>query len=213
MSWPACESRPVFFYATEVDMKKIYMDFVGSHSTGKTSVMEAVQETVIERYGVTAEIVPSASRDLFLAGKVKELHSKVTDLDQMMISGVNWARILACPADVVLCTDLFIRSASYAMKANTSRLIQDLHLEIISYIKRMLAEDHTRKFLFFYIPPEIPDIKDGVRPEDGEWRDVHDPIIRDLLQQHVQIYTTLSGTVEERKDLVLEEFDFAFHAV
>ncbi len=185
-----------------VGMKKVHLDFVGSHSTGKTSVMEAIRGLLTDEYLVSAEIIPSASREMFLAGTVKELHSKVTDRDQMLISGLNWARILACPAQVVLSTDLFIRSASYEVMAETSEAIRQLHMEVVGYIKRMVF-DETRVLKFFYIPPEIPDVPAGVRPSDESWRGIHDPIIHNLFIDHVPNYMTLRGSVNRRAEDVL----------
>ena len=56
--------------------------------------------------------------------------------------------------------------------------------------------------MYCYFPIEFPLVKDGVRSEDENFRKEIDEIIREILEEFVVNYIVISGTVEDRLNII-----------
>lgn len=171
------------------------LDFVGTHSSGKTTIIERVVP-ILKQFGCTTEVISSVSRtDL---NKVK-IYSDVDEFSQSYISIVNWGNIISRnDVDFVLCTDLCIRGFAYMLAA------KQIEGKVLAAHKQFLDFFRSQEFQFirnpiwFYLPIEFKMASDGVRPEDEEYRQEVDRQINYLFKSCKIPHVTLYGTVEER---------------
>jgi hypothetical protein len=95
--------------------RNIIMDFVGSHSTGKTTIIQQAL-SLLRTHKLDVNLVESVSRTE-LEGFGLKLYDETDDFMQSWISLNNWSRILesAMKHQVTLCTDFIVRSMAYTL--------------------------------------------------------------------------------------------------
>lgn len=174
------------------------IDFVGSHSTGKTTAQEIVRG-YLEGIKKDVVIVRSVSRT-----KLKEerlwLYDKTDSFAQAWMSLANWSDILTAARDheFVLCTDLGIRSYAYsAASALVSEETLRYHLQMIRFFERDLPWAIKR----FYCPVEFNVVPDGVRKPDKSYQKIVDEAVVKILQSGLicNEYFILTGDRDTRK--------------
>lgn len=158
----------------------------GVHGVGKTTLINALQQT--NKY----------NHIQFITNQIRNLQGKV-----IINEGANDATQLAA-LEVVSKTALIKESID-------DRCILDVTAYTLALYRRKQVNEKTvfkaignfNKYInnynaLFYLPPEIPFEKDGVRSEDMEWRDDVTSIFEGLIEcSPVPVYT-ITGTVLER---------------
>lgn len=198
----------------------LLLDFVGVSSSGKTTVMEEVKNS-LERSGRTVHIVSSVSRSLAEVGIGTS--ESTTVMVQAYISIVNWMNILdaAQKYDIVLTTDLGIRSTAYLLQMEKAIDVDKLdyplydtllstHFQFIKLIGSSLFSGV--KVLRFYIPVEFALVPDAVRSENKEYENGVDLAILKILKNFKIQYTQLTGTVVERTNTALAVIEGYFQS-
>jgi hypothetical protein len=182
---------------------KIILDFCGTSSTGKTTLIEALINSSDFPVGLSCKHVDSMSRSI---GKTTVINENSESLTQYAISLHNFTNILHATIshDIVLCTDLGIRPFAYSIgKSNRDPVLEKLHDKVLQVLFSNCISNEMH-FIFFYLPPEIPFVKDGIRQESPDYVKRIDDIILDIYKIYKIQYITLTGSVEERKTTVLD---------
>lgn len=176
---------------------KLIFDFVGSHSTGKTTIMEMLRNELFKN-NPQVQIVTSITRDTLMEEYGVQLYDETTDYQQVMISWLNWSNILQSEAEVVLCTDYFVRSAAYTYASKeTSYKIKLRHAKYVGLFSSSGFISTIVPF-WFYLPIEFPAEPDGLRKMDDCYRTLVDDYIIKIIKRYKLPYRTLSGPVDIR---------------
>lgn len=189
-----CVFSSIFLWGVNVST---IFDFVGTHSTGKTTVMNAVAKELIST-GASVEIIESVTRKA-IETEGFHLYDKTESNQQVNVSWFNWGEILASEASVVLSTAFGIRSLAYTLAApNVSQRVKDLHW---SYVRFFAASPNV---CWIYVPVNFPMVEDGVRKVDDAYRFEVDKYIVDIFTTLKIPFRTISGTRTEMKDKAID---------
>lgn len=182
-------------------MKPMIIDFVGSHSTGKTTLMRQTLQMLVKNQ-ISSDIIESVTRS-----KIENvnmlLYDKTDDTTQAWISLYNWSNILnnAAYNQVTMCTDLGVRSLAYTLASpNMSKETELAHRNMIYFFRDSLAEVFDVHWI--YLPIEFPMESDGTRKEDEEYRILVDVHTKDILHGCRLPYITVKGGMEDRYELM-----------
>lgn len=190
-------------------MNKLILDFAGVSSTGKTTVADYVEKELHNR---KVRVFNSHSVSRFLGENGINISEKSEVFTQSYISLINWVAIFhnISRYDVVLTTDLGVRSTAYLLGIKVRSVVDKLlfdkllrsQFDFLNILKEI--NKSSTKILHFYVPVEFPLIKDGIRCNDIDYQNDIDLHIKDIYKAADIKYITLSGSVEQRGQKVLE---------
>lgn len=167
---------------------------VGSFSTGKTTLAEAVAP----KLGVP--LLPEVAREIAALGF--KLDKDATVETETLIFLRQYHNEMTHPSFVGDRSLIDVLAYAGWVLENQERrkefALWDSCLEIAEH---QLRSNYTD---VFYLPIEFGIVLDGLRPDDPEFQRDIDHRIRGLLDSHDIRYETLTGTVEERTDALLE---------
>lgn len=167
---------------------------VGSFSTGKTTLAEAVAP----KLGVP--LLPEVAREIAALGF--KLDKDATVETETLIFLRQYHNEMTHPSFVGDRSLIDVLAYAGWVLENQERrkefALWDSCLEIAEH---QLRSNYTH---VFYLPIEFGIVLDGLRPDDPEFQRDIDHRIRGLLDSHDIRYEPLSGTVEERTDSLLE---------
>lgn len=183
--------------------------FIGSHSTGKTSVAKYITEL-----DTRWTFVPSTARKVAAAGlgvnrQADHMSQILTTLSRFVdesrafeISG--WSMSDRTPLDSLAYTKYQIENVW------TGDDLNDFYWD---YSKKFVAETMKHYDVVFYFPVDaFAMTMDGLREDDEKYRLDIDGIIVELINDlGVKVLTVPNGTIEERSLYVLENIDAAIH--
>ena len=171
--------------------------FTGSHSTGKTTLLEAVRETKkLKDIAIITEVVRNFQKNYNI-----KLNEQSDSFSQLLICN-EYLKIL-------LTNDHFLSDRSMIdclvyttwLYRNTQSNIPDF---VIRYQEALLNEYMKLYDHIFYTPIEFPLVEDGVRSSKSEYRDQIDSICKEVIEEFKIPITILTGTVEERLNTFFE---------
>lgn len=182
---------------------KFILDFCGSSSVGKTSVINRVKNSFELRYR-NIWVQESASRK---AAENNIITSELTTSStQYMISFQNLSTILRniLDYDIICSTDFLIRSLAYSLQINS--VPEDLIIAHENLLTFFLSEFAFRKVvpIFFFIPIEFPAVPDGVRSTSEKYHKAIESRILGVYEEFKINYTVLTGSINSRMDTVLK---------
>ncbi len=184
--------------------RPIIIDIVGTHSTGKTTAINCISRYLERTFKYrTLKVVheESVSRT-DLKDMDFGLYGSTTDFEQAWISVANWMKILhsmtAKSADITLCTDLGIRSLSYALMCDLKQSTINFHENMISFLHSEFFQKNVDIY-HIYLPIEFPIVEDDVRIKNEEFRSKHDIKILNIFYDLNVPKIPISGTHKERK--------------
>lgn len=191
------------FRKEDTKAKKYCVYFVGSHSTGKSTM---VSETARELQMREIHIETNPSPRTFIPKE--DLYAEVNDLNQYRITFGIMSYIMRSPAKVYITDRFLVDNIAYSWKSRKiSGTLTDTHLNFLHYFS---GKDSTnRQFIVFYLPIEFEMEKDGTRPEDVEYRNNIDKDINSLLDTFWPNYITLGGSVQDRMQIVRKTLENA----
>lgn len=191
-------------------LKHLILDFAGVSSSGKTTVINDVVGELLkntERYG-NVKIVPSNSR--FVAELGSGTSETTSVFSQAYISLTNFVDVMeaASYANIVLTTDLGIRSTAYLMGieppiGSIDRTLSEKLISTHKSFSKLICECKLFKILHFYLPPEIPLVADGIRSENPMYHKKIDGYIKDIYKSVDITPFTLRGSEKVRRDYVM----------
>jgi hypothetical protein len=185
-------------------MKPVILDFVGSHSTGKTTCIQHAK-SVLSRLSFTINEVPSTSRTQVnnMIEKAK-LYDGVDDFTQAWISMTNWSNILssAMMYDFTLCTDLGVRSLAYTLSSQHTKSVTELaHKNMVDFFNSDLFLAGIDVYRI-YLPIEFEIEPDGVRTLDKEFQQKMDENLHYIFRTCNIPVITLSGDKQSRNQQI-----------
>ena len=186
-------------------MENLIINVVGSHSTGKTTILDYMQNEFEGYFKKTCNLVPSVSRTKLNTAGLK-LYGDTDDFVQAWLSLLNWGNILksAREFDVTLCTDLGIRSLAYTL-ASPSVTNNSTLKSHEDWIDSFYSKDlFNVEILTIYLPIDFDMVKDGIRLEDDEYRVKVDEFTKRILDYHKIPHYRLLGTEKDREKAAFE---------
>lgn len=175
--------------------------FSGTHSTGKTTLLEALREhSAFKNYYF----------DVNVTRWIRELGLPINEQTSDASQEINMARRAATilSKDNIIADRTVYDVLAYTLYGHNKKTISDesLHRQVDWFNAAVLAYDHV-----FYIPPEIGLCDDGTRSLDGDYRLAIDNILKTTYyyaedsvagRSKIKIHT-ISGSVEERVSQIL----------
>jgi nicotinamide riboside kinase len=179
----------------------------GAHGVGKTTLARELTRTLESVYGLDVVMTPEVPRLLcefagdptfFRRGRnnpLKQVLLLYGQLEYEIEAASSGAKLIVCDRTVL---DHWIYSANLFQKAYDDAEI--------ATICEMLVAQHLRTYDRLYrLPIEFPPIDDGTREDDERFQREIDTMLLQFLDRHEIAYTSVSGTVEERRDAIVRE--------
>lgn len=167
---------------------------VGSFSTGKTTLAEAAaeplelpllpevaREVAAEGFKLDKDATPEVETLIFLRQYRNEMTHEHFVGDRSLIDVMAYA--------------------GWVLDHQERRKESALWEACVEIAEHRLRSQYTH---VFYLPVEFGIVPDGLRPEDPEFQGEIDERIRELLKRHAVRYETLTGSVEERLNGLME---------
>lgn len=184
--------------------KPVILDFVGSHSTGKTTCIKHAM-SVLERLNFRCNEVPSTSRTALDKMFDKDaLYGNVSDFTQAWISMTNWANILssAMSYDFTLCTDFGVRSLAYTLASKQTKGETEVaHKKVVDFFNSEYFLSSIDVYRI-YLPIEFDIDPDGVRTLDKNFHQDFDGDLRYIFRTCSIPVITLSGSINDRNQQI-----------
>ena len=161
---------------------------VGSFSTGKTTLAEALAEKL------DLPLLPEVAREIVELGF--KLDKDATPATEALIFLRQYNNELSTE-EFVGDRSLIDAMAYAGWVLDNQERTKDMYLwdECVRLAERGLRRAYTH---IFYLPIEFPIVLDGLRPDDPEFQQDIDRRVVSLLRAHDLDYVTLTGSVEER---------------
>jgi nicotinamide riboside kinase len=166
---------------------------VGSFSTGKTTLAEAVAEPL------GLPLLPEVAREIVALGF--KLDKDATPETETLIFLRQFRNELE-HADFVGDRSLMdvMAYAGWVLDNQPHRKEFALWEECLRIAEYQLRSQYTH---VFYLPIEFPIVPDGLRPLDPDFQADIDKRMLAILDRHAVHHTTLTGSVEERIERLL----------
>jgi len=161
---------------------------VGSFSTGKTTLAEAVAEPL------GLPLLPEVAREVAALGF--KLDKDATPETETLIFLRQWRNELTHPGFVSDRSLVDVMAyAGWVLDHQERRKEFALWDECLQIAEYQLRSQYTH---VFYLPIEFGIVADGLRPMDPAFQADIDERMRAVLDRHALSYSTLRGSVDER---------------
>lgn len=164
--------------------------FTGSHGCGKTTLannfpnrIDEIARTVIKKVGSPKDMEQEQGDEF-----QQEIMDKQIQAELNMVKYAGWFVSDRSVIDVL----------AYATRFCSHKKLRELKDQ---------AEKHIKEYpydIIFYVPIEFPLEKDWLRFEDEHYQEIIDLQILKLLKRYKIKYVLVSGTVEQRLQIVNE---------
>lgn len=167
---------------------------VGSFSTGKTTLAEAVAEPL------GLPLLPEVAREVVALGF--KLDKDATPETETLIFLRQWRNELTHP-DFVSDRSLVdvMAYAGWVLDNQPPRKEFALWEECVRIAEHQLRSQYTK---VFYLPIEFGIVPDGLRPMDPDFQNDIDERMRALLHRYDIAHEVLKGSVDDRVDALME---------
>ena len=174
--------------------KKVSFGISGAPGVGKTSVAVEVAKRTSQKYQVL--LSKDVARSLARQGVRINMESE-TD-DYLAFLAVRVRDMLELCADLVIYERTLLDVLAFMkLNGNGNRWLKELTEQLVRW-------EMSRLSLYFYIPVEFKAVPDGVRIVDTVVNHQIDQITCSLLRKYRPDFITLTGSISERVDTVLE---------
>ena len=168
--------------------------FCGTHSTGKTTLVEALKTEPLFRDKYITDV--NVTRWVKSLGF--EINEKTSEHGQEINLLKRIAHIHSYPN--IVADRTIIDVLAYSIAGNRRGHISDKSIE---YQKYLVNTNISAYDYIFYLPMDIEVTDDGVRAIDPAFRTEIDDIITDSLHELGIGYKTVSGSVRQRVEQIL----------
>lgn len=172
---------------------KPYIVFTGTHSTGKSTLVNALQPLLND----DSYVITGVSRFINKHYKLP-VNEKSTRETQYKIEEV-YDFLEKFHEDKIRLADRSIIDRYAYSKYN--------NLQLDDYFKTMIPAKLSLYTHIFYIPPEIQLVDDSFRSLDTDYRLAIDALIKNKLDEYNIPYCIVHGSVEERVNQVMDVLD------
>ena len=178
--------------------------FTGSHSTGKTTLIREIEKYV--PYPATIKCVTEVARKIISKGYLLNNEATEASYIHYINEQLNEERDITC-YDFFFSDRNLLDPLAYmiANKAFPGPTIEDYFIQMMENVWLL---EQTRYDYYIYFPIEFPLVFDGVRPPDEKYRAAVDRAIVSILKNHNIPYISVTGSVAERKNQLLQILDW-----
>lgn len=175
-------------------IKRLSIGVSGASGVGKTTVVKEVASEVSRGY----EVLLSQDVARSLAGRGVRINTESQTDDYLAFLTLRLHDLLYLRSDLVI-FDRTLLDVLVFMKLNghAQGWLKALTSELVQWQMNELS-------LYFYIPIEFEAEQDGIRIVDPDVNRQVDRITLDLLREYRPDFITLTGSIPERVNLVLE---------
>jgi nicotinamide riboside kinase len=174
--------------------------FIGTQSTGKTTLLNRLCESHDEIYSICGVARSIIARG-FPLGKKATMDSNCLFMSVQLSRESEYNPVFKDHLVSDRCmVDLLAHARVNRKLAIT--FLPEYMIELIEYVTVLSCRSYD---LFFYFPVEFPQLNDGIREEDDNYRL---EIGKEILQIAIELklpMITITGTVDERLGQVLTE--------
>lgn len=187
------------------DKKQIKIGFVGSHGTGKTTLVSCLQDHLTQcniKSCITPEI-PRIICDINNDQEFFQRHKNTIVKQLLLLVGQPIYELESYDSGytVVLCDRALLDHWAYTRYLFRETLKSDNAIEIVDEFVTRYCQSYD---YIFYLPIEFKPIADGIREGDSDFQKNIDEEIKELLTKLSIKHHTLTGTVSERVSQVIE---------
>ncbi len=175
--------------------------FTGSHSTGKTTLINTLMQA---RPDLRVVAIKNVTRKIIERGFPLAKDATVDSFVNYINDQLREERLAELTGFDVLLSDRTILDAigySTVNKQLSGNKIPDYFIQMLHEIWRLEAKFYN---LYIYCPVEFPMVEDGVRIIDEEYRNAVGKQIKKLLDEYEVNYITVTGSKEFRLQILLE---------
>lgn len=178
--------------------------FVGSHSSGKSTVID---EYTRAHSGQRLRVISGLPRAIIDRGFPLEKNATVDSFTNYVRDQLRKERMVGVGEVDLLLSDRTVLDAAAYAKVNAALP----RPSVPSYFVEMLLEvallEAARYDLFVYCPVEFPMTPDPFRPSDEPYRERVGLQIRAFLDEHTLPYVTASGDVSDRLSKIVRAIE------
>lgn len=168
----------------------------GSHSVGKTTLVESVAGR-LSSSGRRVAVIPEMARLLIAEGVPMN-----ADIDEYGVCCYleKYLRMTREIQSDLVISDRAVFDLFVYLLVNKSKAVRKCIVDLVGEIVRQEMDDST----YVYVPVEFAMVSDGVRPEDEAYRLAVDAQARSLLDEFGASYVVLKGSLESRIEQLLK---------
>ena len=170
-------------------MKPLRIAFAGAHGVGKTSLARWLAEEK------EMTLIPDLARKLRSSGRCPEEVKSVSDR-----AWILWEQIRLENKGK---ESFVVDGAIYAAPVYIANSPYPEYTEDFEF----MATRYGNYDILFYVPVEFPPRKDYLRSDDMTYQEQVDETYRHFLEHYKIDYVEISGTIEDRKAVILHTFD------
>ncbi len=174
--------------------------FTGTHSTGKTTLVKEIESSISD--SVKIKCVTEVARKIICRGyPLNNLATKDSYIHYIN-DQLNEERDINC-YDFFISDRTLLDPLAYmlANKDFPSQFIDDYFIQMMENVWLL---EQSRYDIYVYFPIEFPLVLDGIRPEEEEYRAAVDHAILQTLKKHNIPYITMTGSILERKEQLMQ---------
>lgn len=170
---------------------------VGSFSTGKTTLAEAIAQPL------ELPLLPEVAREVAAMGF--KLDKEATPEVETLIFLRQYYSELTHPEFVGDRSLIDVMAyAGWVLDNQPRRKETALWDECVKIAQHHLRSQYTQ---VFYLPIEFPIVPDGLRPMDPAFQQEIDERVLGVMETHDVAFKTLKGSVPDRVDALIKELD------
>lgn len=176
--------------------------FTGTHSTGKTTLINSIKDSIICSPTISVKYVTEVARKIISRGfPLNNLATKDSYVNYIN-DQLNAERDID-NYDLFISDRTLLDPLAYMItnKSFPSPFIEDYFIQMMENVWLL---EQSRYDLYVYFPIEFPLVADGVRPDDEKYRAAVDKVILSTLKKYDINYVTITGSIEERKSQLIK---------
>jgi len=167
---------------------------VGSHSTGKTTLVSLLQQCFAAKFYCISEVARSIISQGFPLGQDANVDSYINYVNEQLKAEKKSQEV---NYDVLISDRTILDTVAYA-EANRTLPRPFIPIYLIEMLENVWLLEKDFYDIYVYLPIEFEMELDGIRPADKEYRHLVDRKILELLHKNNIDYITLSGSVDAR---------------
>lgn len=183
-------------------MKKLFIQFTGAQSTGKTTLINSLLESEILRF-YKIHPIQEVSRTLLSKKQINFLDVNAEDFDQLKISA---NLLLEYYSSNFIQKDIIISERSPICNLAYTRHLKNPSNYIIEFAEKVVLS-LDKRIKTFYFPPSIAYQDDNVRNKDS--RNIIDEEIQNIIKEYnipvINVPNELNERIKLLTDTIINE--------
>ncbi len=171
----------------------------GAHGVGKTSLAQSVFEAIRERH--KASLIPETAR--LLVQKGYEVNDKINEDGVVAYLDIYLENNRRSRCEIVISDRSIFDLYLYVHELRSVKLKKTY----VDLVEELVFSEIGSVDAYMYVPIEFEMTADNVRPADIQYQRKIDNDVKKLLKYFGAKNYTISGSLENRKSLILDKID------